>query len=209
MRKLSLVLTALCAISAFAAVTASSSLAAVSQVLCDGLTVTAATSAECLGTATGTGFLLEESLTKLDITCETVTADLVPAAGGTDIAISEVKFSGCKTLGFISCTVTALNQPWLSAITLSGTAFLGSIQSSGVGTPEYLATCAGTSVQCSAALATGGAEDYQTTLSTLEGGKLHILFGIAEEGKCGAESKGTLEGLFVVSGVLTFALSEV
>jgi len=207
MKKLYVLMAAVCAMCALAAVSAASSFAATSQVLCDGLTVTAATATECLATATGTNFLLEESLTKLDIVCATTSADLLPEAGGVNLLVQEVVFTNCKSNIGTTCTITAGHLPWLSVISLSAGNFFGTIQSDGAGVPEYKATCLGITVTCTAALAVGGAEDYTVDLSTLEGG-IDITFLATEAGKCGAESSGTLEGLFEVLGVLTPALSE-
>lgn len=215
MRKYSILGAALIAVLAFSAALTSSAFGLTTQFLRSGEVF----ASEYLVSATGK-VLLEESLFKPNIECETTQAQNdINVLSATDADVLSITLANCKAknLSNAPCTITfdglSATEFWLVTLELVGAASRGKIPK-GEPTfevPGWKASCEAVGIHfaalCEAILPVGGAEDYTVGLSNLEGGGIDALFESAETGKCSTGGTGFVEGLVTILDAEGLALT--
>jgi hypothetical protein len=221
MRKHHILGVALLALLAFSAALTSSAFGLTTQFLRNAETF----SSEYLVSAVGK-VLLEESITKPQIVCETTQATSdINVLSATDADVLAAPLTNCKAvnLGNAPCTVTldglkaaAPEEYWLVTLELVGAGARGKITKgeAAFAVPGWNASCEAIGIKfaalCEALLSVGGAEDYSISLSNLPGGAIDALFEAGEIGRCSTGGTGFVEGLeeLLDAGGLALAISE-
>jgi hypothetical protein len=203
MKKLHIIGLALVAVLACSAAVAASAFALESTWLVAGAKPAAAVKTDSTGK-----ILLEDMSFGAAVEC--ATADKGTVGPGPKDTVTEVVFSSCTVEK--GCTtvdaVTAVDLPWTSTVTLSGTAFLDVLTADGAGAPGYLVECTILGILaddvCTKAEATVNLENLTS--------EVNALFNTEEEAKCslGGEKAGLVSGTetILVEGGQALAVSE-